>query len=182
MTCNAVQGGAVDLTLFGETTGSSKVNDFGLSEGDRVNLKATFDFSSINGHGHESISFSESSGNTLSLIMGKISFSTENYADFSLGYPLINFIDGIYSGVDYFAYSGVNGAQANLFSYDHNWASIDTGNQQPNSPQKWVTGTWRDDTLAITNTPDIPEPGPLALTVLGLIGAMVASRRRKTLS
>lgn len=183
ITCNMVQAGNVDLTLFGETTSASSVNDFGLSESDQVSLKATFDFSSISNSGHESISFSEDSGNSLTLFMGELTFSANNYADFSLGYPLINFIDGVYSGIDYFAYNGINDAPANLFSYGNNWAGIDTGHQpMQSSQQQWATGIWDKDTLTITNTPDIPEPGPFALTALGLIGAVIASRRRKTLS
>ena len=174
-----VQAGVVDLTLFGETTSASDVNDFGLTVGDQVSLKATFDYSVLSGSGSESIDFSESSGNSLSLFMGDLTFVADNDIDFFAGYPLINFFDGIFSGIDYLAYSGTNDAPTDLsIEGDTNW------NSEPQSArsQQWVTGFWDDDTLSITDTPDIPEPGPLALAGIGILGAWVASRRRKTLS
>ncbi|MEE9413331.1 MAG: PEP-CTERM sorting domain-containing protein [Methylococcales bacterium] len=187
MTCNLAQAGIVDLTLFGETESASEINDFGLSIGDQVSLKATFDYSILTGMGNESISFSGDSGNTLSFFMGDLIFAADNFANFSLGYPTINFIDGIFSGIDYFAFSGVNGAPENLFSYGNTWASISTGNSNSQllsaqGSDKWVTGIWDVATLEISNTPDIPEPGPLALAGIGLLGAWIASRRKKTLT
>ncbi|MFK8067515.1 MAG: PEP-CTERM sorting domain-containing protein [Gammaproteobacteria bacterium] len=182
-----VRAGMVDLTLFGETTDASSQNSFGLTTGDQVSLKATFDFSSITGIGTESINFTQGSGNSLNLFMGDLVFSADNFANFSLGYPTIIFLDGIFSGIDYFAISGFNGAPENLFSYDKSWASIGsitTGTNQLFSGQgssQWVTGIWDDDTLRINDTLDIPEPGPLALSVIGILGAWAASRRRKTL-
>ncbi len=171
--------GIVDLTLFGETTSASNANDFGLNVGDQVSLKATFDYSVLSNSGHESIGFSEGSGNNLSLFMGDLTFVADNDIDFFAGYPLINFIDGIFSGIDYLAYSGSNGAPAELnIEGGLDWYS----NLSKGGSQQWVTGIWDDDTLSITNTPDIPEPGPLALAGIGLLGAWIASRRRKTLS
>jgi hypothetical protein len=179
MAGSIAQAGIVDLTLFGETTSASDINDFGLNVGDQVSLKATFDYSVLSGLGSESINFSQGSGNSLSLFMGDLTFVADNDIDFFAGYPLINFFDGIFSGIDYVAYSGTNGAPADLnIEGDTNWYS----ESQSGRSQQWVTGIWDDDTLSITGTPDIPEPGPLALVGIGLLGAWVASRRRKTLS
>jgi len=183
MVSNSAQAGMVDLTLFGETTSASSENSFGLDAGDQVSLKATFDYSVINGSGLESVGFGLDSGNSLSLFMGDLTFDK----DFSLSFPLINFVDGIFSGIDYFAYSDENGAPANLFSHGTNWASFGTGNnnnqlQAASNSQQWVTGIWDDDTLSITETPNIPEPAPLALAAIGLLGAWIASHRRKSLS
>lgn len=183
MISHGAQAGMVDLTLFGETTSASYGNSFGLDAGDQVSLKATFDYSVISGSGLESVGFGMDSGNSLSLFMGDLTFKADN----SLGFPLISFIDGIFSGIDYFSYSGENGAPENLFSHGTHWASIGTINnnnslQSASMSQAWVSGIWDDNTLSITETPDIPEPGPLALAGIGLLGAWIASRRRKTFS
>ncbi len=181
-----VRAGMVDLTLFGETTDASNQNSFGLSPGEQVSLKTTFDYSTLTGIGAESIKFTKSSGNSLNLIMGDLNFSTDNFASFSLGYPTINFLDGIFSGIDYFAISGANGALENLFSYEKKWTSIGsitTGTNSLLSGQgstQWVTGTWDEPSLSVNGVPYVPEPGPLTLAVIGVLGAWASSHRRKT--
>ncbi len=181
--------GMVDLTLFGETTNTTEGNIFGLNVGDPVSLRATFDSTALSGTGFESITFTEGSGNSLNLFMGDLTFSAENDADYFIGFPTINFIDGVFSGIDYMAYSGINGAPANLFSPGGlDWSSFEISSNAPSKTlsaarsQQWISGIWDDDTLTITSAADIPEPGPLALAAIGLLGAWIASRRKETLS
>lgn len=185
MISNVSHAGMIDLMLFGETTSASNENNFGLTVGDQVSLKATFDSASLSGIGSESIFFNQNSGNSLSLFMGDLIFSANNSGEFILNLPTIKFIDGIYSGIDYVAYSGINNAPENLFSYGSNWGSItSSGNidsqllgQQGSS--QWLTGTWDNNSATLNKTPDIPEPAPLVLAAIGILGAWVSSRRRK---
>lgn len=174
---NSVQAGIVDLTVFGETTGASNQNAFGLSAGDQVSIKATFDYSVLSGTGIESISFGQGTGNTLSLLMGDLTFNSNSPVGFGLSFPMISFFDGIFTGIDYFSFSSLNGTPAVLFSHEHEWFNFYA--DKTGAPQG-VNGDWDPSTQKIASA-DIPEPGPLALAGLGLLGAWVASRRRKTL-
>lgn len=179
------QAGFIELSVFGETTSHniSTDNDFGLGYGDVVKFKATFDQSLLSGIGDEHISLAPGTGNSLSLYMGDLTFTETNESGLLPGFPLINFIDGIFSGLDYLSFSGINGAPATLFSPvsccgNNQWIGIDNSH-------KWVSGIWDHDTISISQqqtTPDIPEPAPMALAALGLLGAWIASRRRKSLS
>ncbi len=176
---HSAQAGIVDLTLFGETTGATNENAFGLSSGDQVGLKATFDYSVLSGSGLEAISFAQGTGNNLSLFMGDLTFTSNNSIGFGLGFPMISFFDGVFTGIDYFAFSGLGGSPALLFSHDYNWLGLNFDNTT--ASLQGATGHW-DPTSQKIATADIPEPGPLVLAGIGLIGAWVASKRRKTLN
>ncbi len=179
-----VYAGFLELTVFGEVTSTDQnnQNDFGLSFQNTVSLSAIFDDTAFTGSGFETIDLSSGSGNSLSLFMGNLTFTADNEHGFQIGFPVVHFVDGIFSSLDYVAYIGMNGAPASLFSGDQccngfDWSGLD-GNR------RGVAGMWNEQSshLQATQTPDIPEPAPLALAIIGLLGAWIASKREKTLT
>lgn len=168
--------GFIELNVLGEVrTSSSTMNEFGLNVNDSVSLTAIFDDAQLTGLGAEQIPFLSGSGNTLALQIGQFSFSPNPGSGSLIGMPVVHFLDGIFNGVDYFAMQGVSGAPADFFSLGTQWAGRDQQNNE-------LSGLWDIKSAQAQPAPDIPEPAPLALAILGLFGAWVASRREKSLS
>jgi hypothetical protein len=174
--------GMIELSVFGETRTATQGNDFGLSVGDMVGLKAVFNSSSFNGIGHEVIGLSNKD-TRLSLSLGDTTFDLENHLGiglgFTLGYPKIHLYDGSFSGLDYAGVSTLYTTPGHSFfsttssccGFD-NWLGFD-------SRMGVISGGWIENSQTIEKVADIPEPAPLVLAGLGLLGAWISARRKK---
>lgn len=169
--------GVVDVRNFGETTGSSNENNFGMRTKNQFDLKATFDYRQLNNSRSNPLVLVKGFGNSPSFYMGDLIYSSKNNrTNLKLGYPSINLLDDTYSGIDYFSYSGKNSTQKKLFSHHDNWRG-----KTASSSHSWPTANTSNHST-VQNTPDIPEPGPLLLAAMGMFGAWATSRRRENLN
>lgn len=182
LSCQFAHAGLIELSVFGETRTATSGNDFGLSVGDMVGIKAVFNSSSFKGLGHEIIGLSDK-GSRLSLLLGDVTFESENHRGIgygiNLGYPKLHLYDGSFSGLDYIGISPLSTTPSRIFFSttrsccgSDSWLGFD-------GRKSFISGGWDASSQKIEKVADIPEPAPLVLAGIGLLGAWISSRRKK---
>ncbi len=143
--------------------------DFGLDTGDSIYISGVFDDEYLTGIGPELVEFGAGSGNLLELLIGDVSFSELSEVSFDFGYPVLEFFDGIFDGLDFIGL-GEAGQEIVYFTVAGMeffetpgplYGLLDDGSFQFNPPA--AVG--------------VPEPGTVALLGLGMLALMLFRRR-----
>lgn len=138
--------GVVDLAEHG--------NEFGLEVGDSI-----YGTVSVEGTGVGVETFTPLEGLVLSFDVGHVNFTTEHDAFFPF-FPSLTLIDGEIDFLDFAAFDDAGSSFSTSFIYPA-WDAVDDN------------GLFASGTFAVTS---VPEPGALALFMLGLTG--LALKRR----
>ena len=151
----------VSFTITGDILVGDEVayNDYGLSAGDTVTVTGIFDDSELTA-GTGKIDFDLITGNTMTIAAGSLTLYEFHDLDF---YSYLYFDNYQLTQFDYYAHAGVNGSPSGfrsaLLSFD------DLGR---------LEGEWRSDVSLAA----IPVPAALWLFGSGLLGLLVAARKR----
>lgn len=135
----------------------------GLSAGDTVTVTGIFDDSALSG-GSGTVGFGSSSGNTLSIAAGSLSFTQANDALFGTTGASMTLLSGSLDSFDYQAIIGTNGAPANFDSIFLSFFADAS-----------LVGDWR----TTVNMSAVPVPAALWLFGSGLLGLAGIARGRK---
>lgn len=161
----------VNFTLTGTTDEwTIAPNVFGVGVGDTITVTGTFDDSVLSG-GTGTVSFDQSTGNTLAISFPNVSFTEQSDSNYTLSNsrPNLTLDSGVLTGFNFDAeFGGVDGHAFNsqdLFFFGWEYGYDLT-----------VSGVWGDFSM----TP-VPVPAAVWLLGSGLIGlAGIAKRKRTT--
>lgn len=140
-------------------------NTFNLTAGSAISASGSFDDSVLTGGDTGTVLFDMSSGNSLSLSFGNMTFQASDDIDYASGNPFITLSAGGLTAFDFAANVGTMGY---LTSFELN---VDAEDDSLN----FVNATW----TGITITPTaVPVPAAVWLFGSGLLGLVGVARRK----
>ena len=171
---NSPAGGTLITTGFsGAIQTAPAGNSLGLTTVDPVLGSATYDDALISPTGFSALSVDDDPAFDLALSIGGFLFEAVDDVDFGFGFPVLEFLDGVLSGLDFIAASPTDPG-VGLSAFENTFS---------------VTGTDFDSVDGILDfsvqtgvvgnqfATDVPEP--LAMIVLGFGLALLAGLRRR---
>ena len=142
-------------------------NAFGLNEDDLVQVTGMFDADfPLDGD----VEFGDGTGNMMTLQLGSIFLFETNDERYLDGiFPTLEFIGGLFAGLNFIAEPGVNGAPVE-YEYD----SISDFEAEDENDRE-IEGFWILESFVVTPKA-VPLPDTLSLFLLGLLGLGVCRK------
>ena len=155
----------VNFTIDGIVNSADAGNVFNLSAGNTISASGSFDDSVLSGGDTGTVLFDMSSGNSLSLSFGTMTFQASDDIDYASGNPFITLNAGSLTAFDFAANVGTLGY---LTSFELN---VDAEDDSYN----FVNATWTGITIDSTT---VPVPAAVWLFGSGLLGLVGFARRK----
>lgn len=156
----------VAFQLSGTVTSATAGNGFGLAVGDALLMSGVYDSADYDGTGSGRVVFDQSSGNTLTVVLGSVTLTNAMDVQFDSGFPTLYFVDGEVWYPDFGTDIGVNGATVDYAAF------TEAEFEAVFSATNFIEGRWD---VAV-----IPEPVAIHLWAWTLPGLWLACRLRSS--
>lgn len=163
-TSGIAQAALVNFTLTGEVDAAADANNsFGLNMNDTITVSGSFDDSVLSA-GTGTVSFSQGSGNSMTLEVGNFTFTEMDDTGYTGSYPQLELISNAFESFDY----------ETVFSSGSYFLSQGFVFDGEDDQLRLVSGSWTGFVMQ-----PVPLPAGVWLLASGLLGLVVSARRRQ---